>query len=72
MDGTCSTYAGNEKCTQDFFSKTERNGLLGRLKHRWKHNDKMNLKGTGWDDMDWFQDREKCQTVVNTVMKLPV
>jgi len=36
-------------------------------------NIEMNLKETGWEDMDWIhlaQDRNKLQAVVNTVMNL--
>jgi len=32
MDGTCSTYGGEERC------------LLGRLKHRWEDNIKIDLQ----------------------------
>ena len=34
----------------------------------------MNLTEIGWDDVGWIhaaQDRDKCHTVVNTVMNLP-
>jgi hypothetical protein len=33
----------------------------------------MDLRETGWDDMDWVdlaQDREKLRAIVNTVMNL--
>jgi hypothetical protein len=36
-------------------------------------NIEMNLKETGWEDMDWIhlaQDRNKWQAVVNMVMNL--
>jgi hypothetical protein len=36
-------------------------------------NNEMNLKETGWEDMNWIylaQDRKKWHAVVNTVMNL--
>jgi hypothetical protein len=35
----------------------------------------MNLRGIGWDGMDWIdlaQDRDQCRVLVNTVMNLRV
>jgi hypothetical protein len=35
----------------------------------------MDLKETGWDDMDWIdlaEDRDQWRAVLNTVMNLPV
>jgi hypothetical protein len=35
---------------------------LGRSKHRWVDNIKMDLRETGWDGMDWLdaaQDRDQ-------------
>jgi hypothetical protein len=35
----------------------------------------MELRGIGWDGMDWIelaQDRDQWRTLVNTVMNLPV
>ena len=27
----------------------------GKLRHRWEHHNKINLKETGWQLVDWFQ-----------------
>jgi hypothetical protein len=46
---------------------------LGRPKHRWVNNIKMDLRETGWDGKDWIdlaQDRDKWRALVNTVMNL--
>ena len=45
----------------------------GRLRHRRDDNIKMDLQETVWVGENWiilFQGREKCQAVVNAVMKL--
>jgi hypothetical protein len=39
------------------------------------YNIKINLRETGWDDMDWIdlaQDRDQWKVLVNTVMNLRV
>jgi hypothetical protein len=42
---------------------------------RWEDNIKMDLQEVGWGGMDWIElaeDRDRCQTLVNEVMNLPV
>jgi hypothetical protein len=46
---------------------------LGRLRHRWVDNIKMDLREIGWDGFDWIdlaQYRDQWRTLVNTVMNL--
>jgi hypothetical protein len=46
---------------------------LGRPKHRWEDNIKMNLEAVGWG-MDWIElahDRDRWRAVVNAVLNLP-
>jgi hypothetical protein len=48
---------------------------LGRPRHRWKDNIKMDLREVGWGGMDWInlaQDRDRWRALVNTVMNLRV
>jgi hypothetical protein len=48
---------------------------LGRSRHRWKDNIRMDLREIGWCGMDWIdlaQDRDQWRAVVNTVMNLRV
>jgi hypothetical protein len=48
---------------------------LGRPRHRWVDNIKVNLRGIGWDGMDWIdlvEDRDKRRALVYTVMNLRV
>jgi hypothetical protein len=46
---------------------------LGRPRRRWADNIKMDLRGIGWDGMDWIdlaQSRDQWRTLVNMVMNL--
>jgi hypothetical protein len=55
--------------------KPEGERPLGRLRHRWVDNIKMDLRETGWDGMDWIdltQDKDQWRALVNTVMNLLV
>jgi hypothetical protein len=41
--------------------KTEGNRLIGRSRHRWEDNIRMNVREKGWDGEDWIhltQDRD--------------
>jgi hypothetical protein len=55
--------------------KPEGKRPLGRTKHTWVHNIKIDLGDIGWDGMDCIdlaQDRDKWRALMNTVMKLRV
>jgi hypothetical protein len=55
--------------------KLEGKRPLGRRRHRWVDNIKMDLREIGWGGMDWIvlaQDRDQCRVLVNTVMNLRV
>jgi hypothetical protein len=44
---------------------------LGRPRHRWVDNIKMNLRDIGWGGMDWIdlaQDRDQWRALANMVM----
>jgi hypothetical protein len=48
---------------------------LGRQRHRWVDNIKIDLREIGCDGMDWIdlgQDRVQWRALVNTVMNLRV
>jgi hypothetical protein len=48
---------------------------LGRPRHRWEDNIKMDLEEVGWDGVDWIdmaQDRDRWWALVNVIMNLQV
>jgi hypothetical protein len=48
---------------------------LGRPRHRWVDNIKMDLREIEWGDMDWInlaQDRDTRRTLLNVVLNLQV
>jgi hypothetical protein len=55
--------------------KPEGKRPLGRPRHRWVGNIKMDLKEIGWSSMDWTdlsQDRDQWRADVNRVINLRV
>jgi hypothetical protein len=55
--------------------KPEGKRPLGRPRHRWEDNIKMNLQEVGYGDMNWIgltQDRDRWRAIVNAVMNLRV
>jgi hypothetical protein len=55
--------------------KPEGKGPLGRPRLRWEVNIEMELKETGYEDVDWIhlgEDRDQWQALVNMVMILHV
>jgi len=47
MGGVCSAYGGEKSRIQGFSGKPERKGPLGRPRHRWVDNIKMDLQEVG-------------------------
>jgi hypothetical protein len=71
MGRACGLYGGEEKCRRILLGKREGKRPLGRHRHRWKANIKMDLKEVGQEGMDWLhlaQDRDKWQSLVSTVI----
>jgi len=56
-----------------FVGKPEGRRPLGRPRHRWEVNIKMDGQEVGWGGMDWIdlaQDRDRCRAFVNAVMNV--
>jgi len=70
-----NVYGGEERCIQGLVGKPEGKRPLGRPRHRWEDNIKMDLQEVGCGGMDWVklaQDRDRWQALVNAVMNLQV
>jgi hypothetical protein len=55
--------------------KPERRRPLGRPRHRWLDNIRMDLVEVRWGDVDWIgvaQDRDRWRALVNSVLNLRV
>ena len=55
--------------------KPEGKSALGRPRHRWEDNIKMDLQEVGCGDTDWIElalGRDRWWALVNAVMNLPV
>jgi hypothetical protein len=55
--------------------KPEGKRLLGRPRHRWEDNIRMDLQEVGWGCEDWIglaQDRDRGRALVSAVMNLRV
>jgi hypothetical protein len=58
-----------------FVRKPEGKRPLGRPRHRWVDNIRMDLEEVGWGDMDWIglaQDRNRWRALVNSVLNLRI
>jgi hypothetical protein len=58
-----------------FVGRPEGRRPLGRPRHRWEDNIKMDLQQMGWGGMDWIdmaQDRDRWRALVRAVMNLRV
>lgn len=70
LGGSCGMYGTG--AYRILAGKPEEERPLGCLRHRWKININTQLKDGEGVWLDLAQDREKLQSVVNTVMKLQV
>jgi hypothetical protein len=55
--------------------KPEGKRPLGRRRHRWVNNIRMDLGKLGWGDVDWIglaQDRNRWRALVNSAINLRV
>jgi hypothetical protein len=54
MDGSYGKYGKQERYIQCFDGKIEEKKPLGRSRHRWEDNIKMELQAMRWEVMVWF------------------
>jgi hypothetical protein len=58
-----------------FVGKPEGKRPLGRPRHRWVDNIRMNLGEVGWGDVDWIgpaKDRNRWTALVNLVLNFRI
>ena len=66
-------YGGSRGIYRVVVGKPEGKRSLGRPRHRWEDNIKMDLQEVGCGDMDWIklaQDRDRWRALLNAVMNL--
>jgi hypothetical protein len=70
MGRACCTNGEKRNACRILVERPERKRSLGRPRHSWVDNVKMNLREIGWGGMDWIdlaQDGDQCRVLVNTV-----
>jgi hypothetical protein len=75
MVGACSLDGGGESCVQGFGGEIRGKEPLGRPRHRWEDNIKMDLQELGCGGTEWTglaQDRDRWWALMNAVMNLRV
>jgi hypothetical protein len=73
--GRACSINGEKTAYRILVGKPEGKKPLGRERHRWVDNIKIDLTEIGWDSLDWIdvaQDRDQWRALVNTVMNLRV
>jgi hypothetical protein len=73
MGGACGTYGEEESADRILVEIPEGRRQLGRLRHRWEDNIKMDLQEWDEADIDWIdlaEDTDRWRAVVNAVMNL--
>ena len=67
---------GDSRCVDRVLvGKPEGNTSVGRPRHRWEDNIKMDLQEVGCESIDWIdlaQDRDRWRAFVNAVINLRV
>jgi len=74
MGGACGAYGEGRGVHRVLVGKSEGKRPLGRPRHKWENNIKMDLweVGGGGDWMELAQDRDRWRALVNTVMNFRV
>jgi hypothetical protein len=75
MGRACSTNGEKRNAYRILVGNPDGKRPMGRLRHRWVDNIKMDIREIGWDGMDWIdlaQDRDQWRTLMNTMVKFRV
>jgi hypothetical protein len=75
MGRACGAYGGGERCARGSGGRPERKRPLGRPRHRWEDNIKVDLEEVGGGCGDWMelaQDSVRWQALVSAVMNFRV
>jgi hypothetical protein len=75
MGGPCSTNGKKRNAYRLLVGKPEGKRSLGRPRHRWADNIRMDLGEVRWGYVDWIglaKDRNRWRAVVNSVLNLRV
>jgi hypothetical protein len=75
MGRACSTNGEKRNACGLLVGKLEGKRPLGKPRHRWVYNIKMDLGEIKWDRKDWVdlaQDTDQWKALINTVMNLQV
>jgi len=75
MGGACSAYGERRGVYRVLVGKPKGKRPLGRHRHRWDSNIKMDLQEVRCGGTDWIelaQDRDRWRALVNAVMNLRV
>jgi hypothetical protein len=68
MNGSCSTNGEKRNVYRLLMGKPEGRGPLGRPRHRWVDNIRMDFGKMRWGDVDWIglaKDRNRWRALVN-------
>jgi hypothetical protein len=72
MARACSTNREKRNAYRILVGRPEGKRSVGRPRRMWVDSIKMNLRGTGWGNMDWIdlvEDMDQWWALVNTIMK---
>jgi hypothetical protein len=75
MGGACGAYGGEERGAQVLVGKPEGKRPLGRPRHRWEDNIKMDHQEVGGGRGDWMElaeDRDEWRALVSTAKNFRV
>jgi len=75
MDGACGTYGKGRGLFVVLAQRPEGSRPLGRHRHKWEDNIKIDFQEVGCVGLDWIElahDRDRWQALVNAVMNLRV